>query len=220
MRAMVLAAGRGERMRPLTDTTPKPLLEVNGRPLIAWHLERLQAAGIREVVINHGRLGHLIEQAIRDGKSYGLAIRYSAEGDDPLETGGGMHKALDLLGGQPFIGINADIWTDYDCTRLPAGIRSLAHLVLVGNPPHNPDGDFALLDGCIHNTGAVCHTFSGIGVYHPDLFAGHGPGRYSLTPLLRAAADQGRLSGELYNGIWQDVGTPERLAGIQSGRRE
>ncbi len=213
---MILAAGRGERMRPLTDDTPKPLLEVAGKPLIAYHLERLAAAGVHHVVINHGRLGHLIETALGDGRRFGLSIAYSAEGEQPLETGGGIRQALPLLGGGWFIAINADVWTDYDCKRLPDRPEGLAHLVLAPNPAHNPGGDFALDGGRIRNAGPSRHTFSGIGLYHHELFAGCAPGCFSMTPLLRAAADQDRLSGELYPGLWRDIGTPERLEEIRA----
>ena len=215
MRAMILAAGRGERMRPLTDHTPKPLLCVGGKPLIEYHLDRLQRAGVREVVINHGRLGHMIEEHLGNGDRYHMRLTYSAEGDAPLETGGGIYKALPLLGEEPFICLNADIWTDFDCSGLTIRNGSLAHLVLVNNPDHNPDGDFALDDGRVLNEGTVRYTFSGIGVYDPALFADCKPGRFPLTPLLRAAADHGCAGGELYSGPWRDIGTPERLAEIR-----
>jgi len=215
MRAMILAAGRGERMRPLTNHVPKPLLEVKGKPLIIYHLERLYAAGIKEVVINHGHLGQQIEKALGDGSQYDMHVQYSPEGDEPLETGGGMHNALPLLGENVFIGINADIWTDYDYSKLSADTASLAHLILVRNPEHNPEGDFALAGDRVRNEGPEKYTFSGIGVYRPELFARTGPGRYSVTPLLRAAADKNRVTGEIYSGVWRDIGTPERLAEIQ-----
>lgn len=215
MRAMILAAGRGERMRPLTDHTPKPLLCVGGKPLIEYHLERLYRAGVREVVINHGRLGHLIEEHLGNGDRYHMRLMYSAEGDSPLETGGGIYRALGLLGKKPFIVLNADVWTDFDCSGLTIRDGSLAHLVLVNNPDHNPDGDFALDDGRAFNAGAVRYTFSGIGIYDPALFSECEPGRFPLTPVLRAAADRGYVDAELYTGFWRDVGTPERLEEIR-----
>lgn len=215
MRAMILAAGRGERMRPLTNHTPKPLLKVREKPLILYHLERLHAAGIKDVVINHGPLGQQIETLLGDGSQYGMRLQYSREGDEPLETGGGMQNALPLLGETVFIGINADIWTDYDYSRLSADFTALAHLILVRNPEHNPAGDFALAGDRVRNEGPEKYTFSGIGVYRPALFTGAGAGRYSVTPLLRAAADKNQVTGEIYSGVWRDIGTPERLAEIQ-----
>ena len=218
MRAMILAAGRGERMRPLTDATPKPLLMAGGKPLIAWHLEALVRAGIRDIVVNHAHLGHLIETALGDGKRFGAAIRYSAEGQ-ALETAGGIAHALPLLGTEPFAVINADIACDFDYARLPAladtmtGRGLLAHLVLVPNPPHHPQGDFALCDGRVAEQGDALLTFSGIGLYAPRLFAGIASrSKAMLTPLLRAAMRDGAVSGELHAGRWIDVGTPGRLA--------
>ncbi len=220
MRAMILAAGHGERMRPLTDHTPKPLLEVNGKPLIVYHLERLAACGITDIVINHGRLGQLIENRLGDGSLFGVNIQYSAEGEAPLETGGGIYQALPLLGREAFIALNADIWTDYDFNSLPRAIDGLGHLVLVPNPKHNQNGDFALENSSVRNTGTNQFTFSGIGLYRPELFASASAGRYSLTPLLRVAADQQQLSGVVYEGVWSDIGTPERLSEIQSQQSE
>lgn len=220
MRAMILAAGRGERMRPLTDSTPKPLLEVNGKPLIVYHLERFHDAGITEVVINHGRLGHLIETALGNGDQLGMRIQYSAEGDTPLETGGGIVKALPLLGDQPFIALNADIWTDFDCKLLPQTLDSLAHLVLVNNPDHNAKGDFALNGGLLRNEGENKLTFSGIGIYQPAMFQGREAGRFSLTPLLREKMNNGQVSGQYYQGVWRDIGTPERLSEIQASQHQ
>ena len=218
MRAMILAAGRGERMRPLTDTTPKPLLMAGGKPLIAWHLDALVQAGIRDIVVNHAHLGHLIETALGDGKRFGAAIRYSAEGQ-ALETAGGIAHALPLLGTEPFAVINADIACDFDYARLPALADTmakrglLAHLVLVPNPPHHPQGDFALCDGRVAEQGDALLTFSGIGLYAPRLFAGIASGsKAMLAPLLRAAMRDGAVSGELHAGRWIDVGTPGRLA--------
>ena len=218
MRAMILAAGHGERMRPLTDQIPKALLTIAEKPLIVYQLERLAAAGVSEVVINHGRLGQQIEEVLGDGSRFGLHIQYSAEGDTPLETGGGIYQALPLLGDAAFIAINADLWTDYDCSSLPTSITSLAHLVLVANPDHNSRGDFALSGNIVANEGASRYTFSGIGVYHPELFSDSQPGRFPLAPLLRAAADKNQVTGELYTGVWRDIGTPERLAEIQESR--
>ncbi len=212
MRAMILAAGYGKRMRPLTDRTPKPLLRAGGRRLIDWHIERLRAAGITELVINTGWLGEQIEQALGDGSAAGVRIRYSREGT-PLETAGGIRRALALLGDEPFLVVNADIWTDHDPARLPRAPEGMAHLVLVDNPGHNADGDFYLgADGRVQEEGEPRHTFSGIGVYRPELFAGLPDGEEApLGPLLRRAMAEGAVSGELYRGRWFDIGTPERL---------
>jgi len=211
--AMILAAGRGERMRPLTDHTPKPLLQVAGKPLIVWHIERLAAAGIRELVVNHAHLGHLIEQALGDGDRWGVRIRYSAEGEGKaLETGGGIYKALPMLGEQPFLVVNGDIWCDVDYAALALASDRLAHLVLVANPSHNPAGDFHLdAAGQVHADGEPRLTFSGIGLYAPALFASCIPGAFPLAPLLRDAMAKGRVSGQLHPGRWVDVGTPQRL---------
>jgi N-acetyl-alpha-D-muramate 1-phosphate uridylyltransferase len=216
MKAMILAAGRGVRMRPLTDTTPKSLLAVGGKPLIAWQLEKLARAGFAEVVINHAHLGHLIEVALGDGSRFGLSIRYSAE-SEALETAGGIALALPLLGTEPFLVINADIYSDYDYSRLP-GLRledRLAHLVLVDNPPQHPRGDFALEAGRVREAGRRMLTFSGIGVYAPRLFSGIPPSaKVPLAPLLRKAMGADRVSGEHYRGRWHDVGTAERLQAL------
>lgn len=219
---MILAAGRGERMRPLTDHTPKPLLEVGGRPLIVWHLERLAAAGYRQVVINHAHLGHRIEARLGDGSEWGLSISYSREGEgQALETGGGICKALPLLGSHPFLVINGDIWCDLDLASLSLPADDLAHLVLVDNPPHHSAGDFVLTDGRVHDAGAGPRlTFSGIGVYHPRLFAGCRPEPFPLAPLLRRAMAEGRVSGRHYRGRWVDVGTPQRLHDLDQQLRE
>lgn len=212
MKTMILAAGRGERLRPLTDDLPKPLLPVAGRPLIEYHLMNLARAGMKEVIINHGRLGHLIENALGDGARYGLTIHYSAEGEHPLGTGGGLLKALPLLGERPFAVVNADLWTDYPCSRFQSEHKGLAHLVLVPNPPHHPDGDFCLIpDKTVGNAGEGRYTYSGMAVLHPQLFAGCRPGRFELGPLLRDAADRQVVTGEAYEGLWIDVGSPERL---------
>ncbi|MCP5195908.1 MAG: nucleotidyltransferase family protein [Gammaproteobacteria bacterium] len=213
MKAMILAAGRGERMRPLTDHTPKPLLSVAGRPLIAHHLERLQAAGVVDIVINTGHLGEQLPAVLGDGSDWGLRIAWSPEPPEALETGGGIFQALSLLGSEPFIVVNGDIWTDYPFSRLPSVLTGLAHLVLVNNPTHHSGGDFALLDqGRVVEKGTLCLTFSGISVLHPGLFAGCKPGRFPLGALLRQAMSRGEVSGEHYRGDWYDIGTPQRLA--------
>ena len=213
---MILAAGRGERMRPLTDRVPKPLLPVGDRTLIEHHIARLAAAGITELVINLSHLGDLIRDAIGDGARLGVSIAYSDEGHAPLETGGGIVKALPLLGQAPFLVINGDVWTDYPLGTLPHVIEAEAHLVLVDNPAHHPQGDFVLRAGRVATAG-VGHrlTFSGVGVYAPALFAGCRPGRFALAPLLRAAMDRGAVTGEHYGGYWLDVGTPARLQELQ-----
>ncbi len=225
MRAMILAAGRGERMRPLTDHTPKPLLPAGGRPLIEWHLEGLARAGLRRVVINHAHLGERLERAIGDGARWGLSIAWSAEGD-ALETAGGIANALPLLGDEPFLVVNGDVWCDYPFARAHtiAGQMRAASLqawcVLVPNPPQHPDGDFALAAGRLDARARPRLTFSGIGVYEPSLFDGIGRGqRAPLAPLLRAAADAGRAGAELHDGLWVDVGTPERLAALDAQLR-
>ena len=218
---MLLAAGRGERMRPLTDHTPKPLLEAGGKPLIVWHIERLVRAGITELVINHAHLGAQIEAALGDGRRFGAHIRYSPE-TRALETAGGIANALPLLGDKPFAVVNSDTFCDYDFAHLPGYAAALqasgdmAHLVLADNPPHHPNGDFALSGNRIyplptsHSPLPSLLTFSGIGVYRPSLF-GHIT-RGSIAPLLRAQIALGKVSGEHHPGIWVDVGTPERLA--------
>jgi MurNAc alpha-1-phosphate uridylyltransferase len=210
MKAMILAAGRGERMRPLTDHTPKPLLPVGGKPLLQWHVEALVAAGVCDIVINHAWLGEQIEAALGSGDALGAKIRYSPEGE-ALETGGGIFRALPLLGDEPFVVVNADIVTDYPFARLPSVPAGLAHLVLVPNPAHHPEGDFYLEHGRVEAEGAPRLTYSGIGVYHPNLFRGQQPGRFPLAPLLRRAMAAGQVSGEFYAGRWLDAGTPERL---------
>jgi MurNAc alpha-1-phosphate uridylyltransferase len=216
MKAMILAAGRGVRMRPLTDATPKPLLAAGGKPLIQWQLEKLARAGFAEVVINHAHLGNLIEAALGDGSRFGLSIRYSAEGE-ALETAGGIALALPALGVEPFLVINADVYSDYDYSELP-GLSledSLAHLVLVDNPPQHPRGDFALDAGRVREAGPRMLTFSGIGVYAPRLFSGIPPkAKVPLAPLLRKAAAANRVSGEHYRGRWRDIGTIERLQAL------
>jgi len=209
--AMILAAGRGNRMRPLTDYTPKPLLEVGGKPLIYHQLSALALAGFHKVVINHSYLGSMIEAALGDGSRWGLAISYSPESSGALETGGGIHNALPLLGKKPFLVINGDIWTDFDYAGLSCPRNSLAHLVLVTNPAHHPNGDFRLSKGLVSDAEQEKLTFSGIGIYRHELFAGCVEGAFPLGPLLRRVMTTGRVSGEHYRGCWVDVGTPERL---------
>jgi MurNAc alpha-1-phosphate uridylyltransferase len=221
VRALIFAAGLGERMRPLTDHTPKPLLEAGGKPLIAWHLEKLAALGVEEVVVNISWLAPRFPELLGDGARWGLRLHYSYEGDTPLETGGGMLHALPQLGEAPFLAINGDIWTDFDFARLPRQPRGEAYLVLVDNPSHHPHGDFALLDdGRLLADGEAKLTFSGIGVYRPSVLAGwrdfagadHGtPPRFRLAPLLRAAMARSAAHGEHHAGQWTDVGTPGRL---------
>jgi len=220
MKAMILAAGRGERMRPLTDTCPKPLLVAGGKPLIVWHIERLAAAGIVELVINHAHLGQMIEEALGDGARFGVNIRYSPEGS-ALETAGGIARALPLLGDAPFLVVNGDVFCDADFAGLRRAAEELnpvrcAHLLLVANPSHNPDGDFGLTpDGLVREGEGERLTFSGLGAYHPALFAGLSPDApVKLAPLLRAAMARNRVSGARLLGRWVDVGTPERLAWI------
>jgi MurNAc alpha-1-phosphate uridylyltransferase len=222
MRAMILAAGRGERMRPLTDRVPKCLLQVGGKPLIEWHLEKLAAAGFTEVVINHAWLGEQIEAQLGNGARFDLHIRYSAE-REALETAGGIAKALPLLGEAAFLVVNGDIYCEFDFASLSpaaADVRSgaiLAHLVLVDNPTHHPRGDFALDAGRVRPEGPSQLTFSGIGIYSPALFAGIASGaRAQLAPLLRKAMALDRVTGQRYDGWWVDVGTPERLAQLDA----
>lgn len=214
MKAMILAAGRGERMRPLTDRTPKPLLRIGGQTLIEHHVHALVRAGISELVINHAHLGEQLVAALGDGSAHGATIHWSPEPDGALETGGGIFNALPLLDDAPFLAVNADIWTDLDFTGLPAQPDGLAHLVLVDNPEHHPDGDFFLDGSQVSANGPVRLTFSGIGVYRPELFAGSTPGSFPLAPLLRTAMDAGQVSGQHYTGRWFDIGTPERLEAI------
>lgn len=230
MKALVFAAGRGERMRPLTERTPKPLLPVRGKPLVAWHLERLAAAGVTDVVVNTSWLAGQFEPALGDGSRWGLRLHYSHEGPEPLETGGGMLHALPLLGDAPFLAINGDIWCDADLSALPRTPRGLAHLVLVDNPGHHPAGDFVLHgDGRVDDGPGPRLTFAGIGVYRPALLddwravvagapgSALDPPRFKLAPLLRAAMRAGRVDGRHHRGAWADVGTPERLAELQAG---
>lgn len=225
MRALIFAAGKGERMRPLTERTPKPLLEAGGKPLIVWHLEKLAALGVRDVVVNTSWLAHRFEPALGDGSRWNLRLHYSNEGPEPLETGGGMHHALRLLGTGPFIAVNGDIWTDFELHRLPREPPGLVHLVMVDNPAQHPRGDFHLDSaGILHDDGTPKLTYSGIGVYRPELFDGwqqvigkidgaeETPPRFKLAPLLSAAMQKQLATGEYHGGRWTDVGTPERLA--------
>ena len=211
MKVMLLAAGRGERLRPLTDEVPKPLLAVGGKALIVHLIEALVAEGLRELVINHSWHGAIIEQRLGDGREFGASIEYSAEGDRALETGGGIRHALPLLGCDPFVAVNADIWTDFPFGSLPDALEALAHLVLVDNPTHHPDGDFTLAGSRVGDGEGHRLTFSGIGVYRPELFAELSEGCFPLAPILFDACGKGRLSGVHYTGEWWDVGTPKRL---------
>lgn len=221
MRAMILAAGRGERMRPLTDKTPKPLLEVGGRPLIAWHLEALARAGVNRVVINVAWLGGQIIDYVGDGARWGLQVSVSDEGERALETGGGIRRALPMLGGAPFWVVNGDIWTDFDFSVMPAEPSGQAHLVLVDNPAHRAGGDFALrADGHVREQGGQRLTFAGIGCYRPALFRGAGTGlSFPLAPVLREAMMRGAVTGMRHDGAWVDVGTPERLRALDARLR-
>lgn len=214
MKAMILAAGRGERMRPLTDSCPKPLLEVLGKPLIVHHIEALKAAGIVDIVINHAWLGEKIEQALGDGSQFGVSIAYSPEDPGGLETAGGIHKALPLLGGDPFMVVNGDIFTDMDFSQIQMSDDADAHLLLVNNPPHNPAGDFFLSQNKLHTEQGVKLTYSGVGIYCPKLLANIPEAKYPLAPLIRQWIAAGKVSGQHYNGEWNDIGTPERLAEI------
>lgn len=219
MKAMILAAGRGERMRPLTDRVPKPLLSVGGKPLIEWHVERLARAGFETIVINHAHLGGMIEKFLGDGRRYNADILYSPE-TEALETAGGIANALPLLGEEPFVVVNGDVFCEYDFRDLITlikrmSVRSnhhLAHLVMVNNPEHHPKGDFSLADGKLSLSGSQMLTFSGIGIYRPELFRGIPSGvKCKLIEPLKFAISQGKLGGEYFGGRWVDVGTPERL---------
>jgi MurNAc alpha-1-phosphate uridylyltransferase len=214
MKAMLLAAGRGERLRPLTDRQPKPLLLVRGKPLIVWHLEALARAGIAEVVINLSWLGEQLRARLGSGSDWGLHIEYSDEGPEPLETGGGIFRALPLLGPAPFLLVNGDVFTGYDLRRLVPEPGAQAHLVVVPNPPHHPAGDFGLEQGLLSLSGSPTYTYAGIGLFTPKLFEGCRDGKFPLLPLLHRAISAGQLRGELYTGPWVDVGSPERLAAL------
>jgi MurNAc alpha-1-phosphate uridylyltransferase len=215
MKAMILAAGRGERMRPLTDSTPKPLLKVNGKSLVECHIESLQAGGINELVINTGWLGNQIRTTLGDGSQYGVSIDYSLEPETAYETGGGIAHALPLLS-DPFMVVNGDIWTDYDFSRLLNQPARQAHLVLVDNPPQHPRGDFSIVNGLARYDGDIKLTFSGIGCYRKSLFKGQGSGSFPLAPILRQYMELDEVTAEHYGGIWNDVGTPERLHELAS----
>lgn len=216
MIAMILAAGRGERLRPITESVPKALIEVRGELLLERHLRALKVAGIGTVVINLGWLGEQIVERIGSGADYGLDVIYSPEGDNILETGGGIHRALPMLGSNPFLVINADIYTDMPLPTQMAEPGDDGHLVLVPKPEHKTKGDFALEEQRIRNEGCPLLTFSGVAIYRPDFFADCTPGRFPLAPMLRAAADANRLGGQIYEGLWRDVGTPERLSELNA----
>lgn len=213
---MILAAGRGERMRPLTDNTPKSMLKVGGKPLIQYHVEALAAAGFKQLVINYAHLGEQIQAHLGDGSRWGVTITYSSETKVSLETGGGIFNALPLLGEKPFLVINADIWTDYGYSGVRLREDMLAHLVLVQNPPHNRTGDFVLREGLVSDDAGERFTFSGIGVYHPEFFSGCVPGPFRLAPLLFSMAENQLIGGELHEGLWVDVGTPRRLKALDA----
>lgn len=215
MRAMILAAGRGERLRPLTDHLPKPLVEIGGKPLIEHHIDNLAAAGFQDIVINQGHLGNLLRERLGDGDRWRIRIHWSDEQPQALETGGGIFRALPLLGNSPFLVINGDVWTDYPLARLRSIKCDWAHLVLVNNPRHHPHGDFRLHAARIFNQGEPLHTFSGIAVYHSRLFAHCSAGKFSVVPLLRAAIEEQVITGELFHGAWGDTGTLERLDAIR-----
>ncbi len=215
MRAMVLAAGRGERLRPLTDEIPKSLVEVRGESLLERHLANIHASGIRTVVINLGWLGDRIVERVGSGERYGLNVLYSQEGNNILETGGGIHKALPMLGDDPFLVVNADIYTDMPVPEIELADDHIGHLVMVPSPEYRDGGDFDIEDGLIRNGETQRLTFSGVAMYRPSFFDGCEPGRFPLAPMLREAADNGQLSGSLYTGLWADIGTPERLEAIQ-----
>ncbi len=217
MHAMILAAGRGERLRPLTDSIPKALIEVGGKPLVVRVIERLRAAGIDELVINLGWLGAPIRERLGDGQAFGVRIVYSDEGEHTLETAGGIVRALPLLGCKPFWVVNADVLCDYAFPPVLLGRTDLAHLVLVNNPEHKRGGDFALSAGRVHEDGKTCLTYAGIGLYRPECFAGERVERRPLLSLLQRWMAAGRVRGEHYRGRWFDVGTPERLAAVSDG---
>ena len=213
MKAMILAAGHGTRMRPLTDHTPKPLLPAGGKPLIVWHIEKLARAGFRDIVINLAWLGWKIPEALGDGSRWNVNLHYSDEQQEgALETAGGIIKALPLLGNEPFLVVNGDVWCDYPCLPFHLAEHDLAHLVLVANPAHHPQGDFGLNQGRVSSSDEPRYTFSGIGYYRPELFTGLPQGKHPLAPLLRQAMQSHQVSGEYFAGDWRDIGTPERLA--------
>jgi MurNAc alpha-1-phosphate uridylyltransferase len=216
MRALILAAGKGERMRPLTLVKPKPLLEVCGTTLIEHHILNLKAAGIKHIVINTSWLAQQIMQKLGSGQQYGVEIRYSFEGSEPLETGGGMLKALPLLGNGPFLVVNGDIKTNIDFSKIDNHHNTLAHLILVKNPQHNPSGDFTIdaNNRLSYPTNTDRYTYSGVGIYHPDLLLGCVAGKFSVVPLLKKAMNKQLVSGQIHHGEWDDIGTIERLTAI------
>jgi MurNAc alpha-1-phosphate uridylyltransferase len=211
---MILAAGRGERLRPLTDTVPKSLVEVQGKSLLERHLENVRRSGIEDVVINLGWFGEQIVDRVGAGSRYGLNVSYSNEHDDILETGGGIYKALPLLGDKPFVVVNADVYTDMPIPDVSLTRRDMGHLVMVPSPSYRDGGDFDVENGRIRNGESQQLTFSGVAVYRPEFFSGCEAGRFSIVPMLREAADDDLLQGSIYAGLWADVGTPERLADI------
>lgn len=215
MKAMLLAAGRGERLRPITDSVPKPLVRVGGRPLIAWHLVRLAQAGVREVVINLSWLGEKVRAALGDGREFGVHITWSEEGPLPLETGGGILKALPALAPGPFLVVSADIWTDIDFARIRIPEGSQAHLVLIPNPPHHTRGDFGLEEGLVVDREHDRFTYANVGIYRAELFDGFNAGRFPLLTVLRRGIAAQAVSGEIHRGEWCDVGTPERLGDLE-----
>ena len=214
-----MAAGRGMRMRPLSDRRPKPLMEVQGRPLIEHCIAGLVDAGVRELVVNHAWLGEQIVEALGDGARFGALVRYSPEPEGALDVAGGIVKALPLLGGDPFIVVNADVWSDYPFRRLLAGPRRQAHLVLVDNPPYHPRGDFTLRGEWVARGPGPRLTYSGIGVYRPELFAGRSPVRQALLPILEEAIARAEVSAEHYRGRWFNVGTPADLEALERSLR-
>ncbi len=217
MKAMILAAGKGERMRPLTDTLPKPLLEVRGKPLIVWHLEKLKRNGFREVVINIAHLGYKIPEYLGCGSRYGIKISYSDEqASGGLESAGGIKKALSLLGEEPFLVVNGDVFCEYEFDASFKLKDKKAHLILVPNPPHNLKGDFGLKEANVLNKDDVMHTFSGIGYYTPSFFDEINEGKQALAPFLREAIDKQDVSGEVFTNVWHDIGTPKRLKEINN----
>jgi len=213
VKAMILAAGRGERMRPLTDTLPKPLLQVGGKPLIQYHIENLAAAGVRDIVINLAWQGALLREALGEGARFGVRIRYTDEGDAALETGGGICNALPLLGEAPFIVVSGDVWASFPLASLALSPTDVAHFVLVPNPDFHSRGDFGLSQGRLTEDG-VRYTYANIGVFTPEFFAGRRPERFALAPLMYEWIRKGRVSGELFEGPWHNVGTPQQLAAL------
>lgn len=220
MIAMILAAGRGERLRPLTDNIPKALIEVCGQRLLERHLRTLRNAGVDDVVINLGWLGEQIVERVGSGASYGLNVVYSQEGDNVLETGGGIQRALPMLGAEPFLVVNADVYTDMPVPHVTLADSELGHLVVVPTPDYRRGGDFDLDNGLITYSDSATYTFSGMAIYKPEFFAGCKAGRFSITPMLFDAVDKKQLQGSLYDGLWADVGSPERLRQIECRRAD